>query len=90
MTHPLAGLDPTAAALLPTVLAEPVEAAVRAALREHGIDGPSASAVLQAAAQAAAATWAADHLTATGLLHLLNQLGTDLRTEPAPERPAQP
>ncbi|MFE2352516.1 hypothetical protein [Kitasatospora cineracea] len=90
MTHPpTGGLDPTAAALLPPVLAEPVEAAVRAALREHGIDGPAAGTVLQVVAQAAA-TWAADHLTATGLLHVLNQLGADLRTTPAPERPAQP
>ncbi|MGW4696124.1 hypothetical protein ACWEO1_27570 [Kitasatospora cineracea] len=90
MTNPSPGLDPAAAALLPTVLAEPVEAAVRTALREHGLDGPAAGAVLQVVAQAAATTWAADHLTATGLLHILNKLGADLRTTPAPERPAQP
>ncbi|MGW4698597.1 hypothetical protein ACWEO1_40240 [Kitasatospora cineracea] len=46
--------------------------------------------MLQVAVQAPAATWAADHLTATGLLHILNKLGTDLRTEPAPDRAAQP
>ncbi|MFI1524700.1 hypothetical protein [Kitasatospora cineracea] len=87
MTHTPARLDAAAAAPLPAVLAEPVEAAVRAALREHGLDSP----VLQVAVQAPAATWAADHLTATGLLHVLNQLGADLRTEPAaPEQPAQP
>ncbi|MFI1524427.1 hypothetical protein [Kitasatospora cineracea] len=90
MTHTPAGLDPAAAALLPPVLAEPVDTAVRAALREHGLDGPAAGAVLQVVAQAAAQSWAAFELTSTGLLHVLNKLGADLRTEPAPERPAQP